>query len=141
MRIGVLCSGGDAPGMNACIRGVVRTALALGHEVVGIRRGYQGLLAEDFHLNHRGEPLMTLRCVSNILQRGGTMLHTSRCEEFYHESGQRQAAEVLHKHGIGALIPIGGDGTIRGAMALSRFIKDRLLPAPEQSTTTCAAPI
>ena len=130
MRIGVLCSGGDAPGMNACIRAVVRTALGLGHQVVGIRRGYQGLLDEDFHVNRQGQPLMTLRCVSNILQRGGTILHTSRCREFYQESGQRRAAEVLRRHGIEALIPIGGDGTIRGAMALRRYFPGPIIACP-----------
>lgn len=130
MRIGVFCSGGDAPGMNACIRAVVRAALAGGHEVVGIRRGYQGLLEEDFHINAEGQPRMTLRCVSNILQRGGTILHTSRCSQMYKEAGQRRAAEVLHQHGIDALVPIGGDGTIRGAMALSRFYPGRIVSCP-----------
>ncbi len=130
MRIGVFCSGGDAPGMNACIRAVVRSALAGGHEVVGIRRGYQGLLEEDFHLNANGQPRMTLRCVSNILQRGGTILHTSRCAQMHKEAGQRRAADVLHRHGIDALVPIGGDGTIRGAMALSRFYSGRIVSCP-----------
>ncbi len=130
MRIGLFCSGGDAPGMNACIRAVVRAAVTGGHEVIGIRRGYQGLLEEDFHRNAQGQPRMTLRCVSNILQRGGTILHTSRCPAMFQEEGQRRAAEVLQRHGIDALIPIGGDGTIRGAMALSRFYAGRIVSCP-----------
>ena len=81
MRIGVFTSGGDAPGMNACIRAVVRTAFPLGHEVIGIRRGYKGLLDEDFYFSfHRNDHQMHLRSVSNIIHRGGTIFHTSRCE-------------------------------------------------------------
>ena len=95
MRIGVFCSGGDAPGMNACLRAVVRSAIASGHEVVGIRRGYQGLLDEDFYVNASGEALMRLRSVSNLSKRGGTILLSSRSEEFRTEAGQQKAVELL----------------------------------------------
>ena len=83
MRIGLLTSGGDAPGMNACIRAVVRTAIPRGHQVIGIRRGYEGLFEEAF-LNSLGlnDFPMDMRSVSNVIQRGGTILHTSRCERF-----------------------------------------------------------
>ena len=95
MRIGVFCSGGDAPGMNPCVRAVVRSSLSAGHEVVGIRRGYEGLLNEDFYLNADGQPLMTLRSVSNLSKLGGTILRSSRSSEFRAETGQKRAAEVL----------------------------------------------
>ena len=94
MRIGLLTSGGDAPGMNACIRAVVRTALPRGHQVIGVRRGYEGLLEETFYYSfHRKDFQMDLRSVSNIIQRGGTILHTSRCERFETEEGQQAAAD------------------------------------------------
>ncbi|NUQ61802.1 MAG: 6-phosphofructokinase [Pirellulales bacterium] len=130
MRIGVFCSGGDAPGMNACLRSVVRSALSAGHEVVGIRRGYQGLLDEDSYVNPDGKPLMTLRSVSGISRYGGTMLHTSRSDEFRTEAGQKKAAAILCKHGIDALIPIGGDGTFRGAVALAQHWDGRIIGCP-----------
>jgi 6-phosphofructokinase 1 len=120
MRIGVFSSGGDAPGMNACIRAVVRSAISLEHQVVGINRGYQGLLEEDFFLNSKCEPLMEPRSVSNILKLGGTILYTSRCEQFRTESGVKKAAKILQKHRIDALIPIGGDGTFHGAVDLAK---------------------
>lgn len=130
MRIGVFCSGGDAPGMNACVRSVVRTALAAEHEVVGIRRGYQGLLDEDFHRPPSGGILMTARCVSNIVQRGGTILGSSRSPEFRTDAGQQKAAAILKRHGIDALVPIGGDGTFAGAIALGRFWPGRVIGCP-----------
>jgi 6-phosphofructokinase 1 len=130
MRIGVFCSGGDAPGMNACVRAVVRSGLAAGHEVVGIRRGYQGLLEEDFFVNPEGQPLMTLRCVSNIVKLGGTILQSSRSEEFRAEAGQKKAAEVLRKNRIDALVPIGGDGTFHGAVALAKHWDGRIIGCP-----------
>ena len=120
MRIGVFCSGGDAPGMNPCVRAVVRSAIAAGHEVVGIRRGYQGLLEEDFYTNKKGEQLLGLRSVSNLSKLGGTILHSSRSDDFRTEAGRTKAAEVLDKHKILGLIPIGGDGTFRGAVALAQ---------------------
>ncbi len=130
MRIGVFCSGGDAPGMNACLRAVVRSAKAAGHDVVGIRRGYQGLLNEDFYVNADGEPLMELRSVSNLAKLGGTILHTSRSEEFRTDAGQKKAAAILQKHRIEALIPIGGDGTFRGAVGLSRYYPGLMVGCP-----------
>ena len=111
--IGVLTSGGDAPGMNAAIRAVVRTAIAKGLEVKGILRGYAGLLNEEI-LD------MDYRSVSDIIQRGGTILYTARCEEFKLPKVQERAAEILRKHGIDSLVVIGGDGSYRGAEALTR---------------------
>lgn len=130
MRIGVLCSGGDAPGMNACTRAVVRSAVSSGHEVIGICRGYQGLLEEDFFRRSEGEPLMRLRSVSNIVKLGGTVLGTSRCPEFRTEAGLQKAAEILHKHRIDALVPIGGDGTFHGAVALAKHWEGRIVGCP-----------
>ena len=130
MRIGVFCSGGDAPGMNACLRAVVRSAVSTGHEVVGIRRGYQGVLDEDFFINRDGASTMTLRAVSDLSKLGGTILRTSRSEAFRDEAGQRRAAAVLDTHGIDALVPIGGDGTFRGAAALARHWNGRIVGCP-----------
>jgi len=126
MRIGVFCSGGDAPGMNACVRAVVRSALAAGHEVVG----YQGLLDEDFFIDRDGRPLMTLRSVSNLLKLGGTMIHSSRSEEFRSEAGVKKAAGILQKNGIDAIIPIGGDGTFHGAVALAQHWQGQIIGCP-----------
>mgnify|MGYP005837001401 CR=1 FL=1 len=130
MRIGVFCSGGDAPGMNPCVRAVVRTAMAAGHEVVGIRRGYQGLLDESFFINSEGHPLMTLRSVSGLSRLGGTILLSSRSDEFRTEAGQKKAAAILRKHKIDALVPIGGDGTFRGATALRKYWDGPIIGAP-----------
>ena len=130
MRIGVFCSGGDAPGMNACLRAVVRSAIVQGHEVVGIRRGYQGLLDEDFHLGPDGLPLMTLRCVSNIVNRGGTIIRTSRSSEFQTTTGQQKAAAILKRQQIDALVAIGGDGTYRGCLALAQHWEGQLIGCP-----------
>ncbi len=130
MRIGVFCSGGDAPGMNACVRAVVRTAIAGGHDVVGINRGYHGLLAEDFFINADREPRMTLRSVSDWSRFGGAFLRSSRSDEFRTEAGQKKAAAILVKHGIDALVPIGGDGTFRGAVALAKVWKGLIVGCP-----------
>jgi len=130
MRIGVLCSGGDAPGMNPCIRAVVRSAVAAGHEVIGIRRGYQGLLEEDFFINAAGEPLMGLRSVSNLSKLGGTILHSSRSEQFRTEAGRQKAVATLEKYKIDALILVGGDGTFHGAVALSQHWDGKLIGCP-----------
>jgi 6-phosphofructokinase 1 len=112
-RIGVLTSGGDSPGMNAAIRAVVRTGLYHGLEVFGIRRGYQGLIEDDIFL-------MESRSVANIIQRGGTILKSARCLDFYQPGGRAKAYEVLQKRGIEGLVVIGGDGSFQGALALSR---------------------
>lgn len=110
--IGVLTSGGDAPGMNAAVRAVVRTGIGYGYNVMGIKQGYRGLLKEDMEL-------MDARGVSEYLQRGGTMLETARCPEFATDEGIAKGAEVCRKNGIDALVVIGGDGSFRGARALS----------------------
>lgn len=110
--IGVLTSGGDAPGMNAAIRAVVRAGIASGLKVKGIRRGYAGLLEEDiFDMNTMS--------VTDIVQRGGTILFTSRCAEMRTPEGQKKAADICRKHGIDGIVVIGGDGSFRGAQKLS----------------------
>lgn len=110
--IGVLTSGGDAPGMNAAIRAVVRSGLSSGVKVKGIRRGYAGLLEEDI-LD------MDTMSVSDIVQKGGTILYTSRCKEMTTPEGQKKAADICRKHGIDGIVVIGGDGSFRGAQKLS----------------------
>ena len=112
--IGVLTSGGDAPGMNAAIRAVVREAIAKGKKVKGIKRGYAGLLQEEI-------VDMSSTDVSNIIFRGGTILYTARCMEFVTPEGQEQGAEICRRHGIDGLVVIGGDGSYRGAQAMSRL--------------------
>jgi 6-phosphofructokinase 1 len=112
-RIGVLTSGGDAPGMNAAIRAVVRTGLYYGLEVYGIIRGYQGMIEDDIFR-------MESRSVANIIQRGGTILKTARCKEFYEPAGRKKAFNNLHKRGINGLVIIGGDGSFRGAVKFSQ---------------------
>ena len=110
--IGVLTSGGDAPGMNAAIRAVVRAGIASGLKVKGIRRGYAGLLEEDIID-------MDTMSVTDIVQRGGTILFTSRCKEMVTPEGQKRAADICRKHGIDGMVVIGGDGSFRGAQKLS----------------------
>ncbi len=110
--IGVLTSGGDAPGMNAAIRAVVRTALANGKKVKGIKKGYNGLLNEEI-------VDMEAKSVADIIQRGGTILQTARCMEFMTEEGQKRGVEVCRKFGIDGLVVIGGDGSFRGAQKLA----------------------
>ena len=110
--IGVLTSGGDAPGMNAAIRAVVRTALNKGLKVKGIQKGYNGLLNDEIID-------MDKRSVADIIQRGGTVLYTARCMEFMTEEGQKRGAEVCRKHGIDGIVVIGGDGSFRGAQKLA----------------------
>lgn len=111
-NIGVLTSGGDSPGMNACIRAVVRTGLYHGLEVFGIMRGYQGMIDDDIVPMHS-------RSVANIIQRGGTILKTARCKDFFEPEGRKRAYENLKKHGIDGLVIIGGDGSFRGAQKFS----------------------
>ena len=111
-RIGLLTSGGDAPGMNAAIRAVVRSGIYFGMEVYGIERGYAGLIEDAVFP-------MEMRSVSNIVQFGGTKLRTARCLEMMTKEGQQQAVETLVKHGIEGLVVIGGDGSFRGAKTLT----------------------
>ena len=112
-RIGVLTSGGDAPGMNAAVRAVVRTAISQGVECVGIRRGWNGLINSDF--TH-----MSATSVSHIINKGGTILYTARSEEFREPSGRAKALSTCKLLGLDGIVAIGGDGTFRGALALSR---------------------
>ena len=112
--IGVLTSGGDAPGMNAAIRAVVRTGIAKGLNVKGIMRGYAGLLKEEI-------VDMDSRSVSDIIQRGGTILYTARCAELRTPEGQQRGAEICKKHGIDGLVVIGGDGSFAGAQKLANL--------------------
>ena len=111
-RIGLLTSGGDAPGMNAAIRAVVRSGIYFGMEVYGIERGYAGLIEDNVYP-------MEMRSVSNIVQCGGTKLRTARCMEMLTTEGQKKAVDTLEKHGIEGLVVIGGDGSFRGARVLS----------------------
>jgi len=112
--IGVLTSGGDAPGMNAAIRAVVRKAISEGKKVKGIYKGYNGLLNEEIKD-------LTARDVSDTISKGGTVLYTARCTEFRTEEGQRRGAEVCRKHGIDGLVVIGGDGSFAGAQKLANL--------------------
>ena len=112
--IGVLTSGGDAPGMNAAIRAVVRTALGKGLKVRGIRKGYQGLMNEEIID-------LSARDVSDIIERGGTILQTARCKEMRTEEGQQKAAAICKKYGIDGLVVIGGDGSFAGAQKLANL--------------------
>jgi 6-phosphofructokinase 1 len=117
-KIAVFTSGGDAPGMNACIRAVVRTALKKGLEVVGIKRGFQGMIEGDF-VN------MDNASVSGIIQRGGTILQSARCDDFRTKEGRQKAFGKLQKEGIEGVVAIGGDGTFTGA---NIFIKEHNIP-------------
>ena len=113
-KIAVLTSGGDAPGMNAAIRAVVRTAIHNGIEVMGVQRGYAGLInGELFPMNRSS--------VSDIIQRGGTILRTARCLEFKQEEVRKEAAQILADNGVEALVVIGGDGSFTGAKLLSKL--------------------
>ena len=111
-KIGVLTSGGDAPGMNAAIRAVVRTGLYHGLEVYGIMRGYQGMIDDDIIQ-------MDTKSVANIIQRGGTVLKTARCKDFFEYEGRKKAYENLKKREIDGVVIIGGDGSFRGAVKFS----------------------
>ncbi|MDD4532513.1 MAG: 6-phosphofructokinase [Bacilli bacterium] len=113
-KIAVLTSGGDAPGMNACVRAVVRSGLVRGFEMYGIRNGYRGLLEDNIVKMNR-------HSVSEIINRGGTVLGTARLPEFKNIEVQKKGVEILKKHGIDALVGIGGDGTYMGLAALSRL--------------------
>ena len=113
-KIAILTSGGDAPGMNAAVRAVVRTALSNGIEVMGVQRGYSGLLDGDI-------TPMTRSSVSDIIQRGGTILRTARCPEFKQEEVRKRAVKILKAYGVEALVVIGGDGSFTGAKLLSKL--------------------
>ncbi len=113
-RIGVLTSGGDAPGMNAAVRAVVRTAVSRGIECIGIRRGWQGLINGDFIL-------LTNESVKHILPHGGTILYTARSEEFMQPGGRQKAVATCKMLGLEGIVAIGGDGTFKGALELSRI--------------------
>lgn len=113
MRVGILTSGGDAPGMNACIRAVVRSCLSKGMEVYGIYQGYQGLLNDEVQQ-------LNIASVADIIHRGGTVLRTARSEEFKTDAGRAKGFEVLQKHGIDVLVVIGGDGTLTGGLELAK---------------------
>jgi 6-phosphofructokinase 1 len=111
-KVGVMTSGGDSPGMNAAIRAVVRTGLYHGLEIFGIMRGYQGMIDDDIFQ-------MNTKSVANIIQRGGTILKTARCKDFFEYEGRRKAYDNLKKRGIDGLVIIGGDGSFRGAVKFS----------------------
>jgi 6-phosphofructokinase 1 len=122
-KLALLTSGGDAPGMNACIRAVVRTALHQNIEIIGFRHGYEGLIHdENIHLTHKS--------VANIIQRGGTILKTSRSQRFRTDEGLQLAANHLKKHNVDGLVVIGGDGTFSGAIALSSKIDIPIVGCP-----------
>lgn len=122
-RIGVLTSGGDAPGMNSAIRAVVRKAIYHGLEVIGIQRGYSGLINGEFKQ-------MDLSSVGDIIHRGGTILRTARSERFLTLEGRRQAVEKIREKGIEGLVIIGGDGSFRGANCLSKEFGIRVVGVP-----------
>lgn len=121
--LGLMTSGGDAPGMNAAIRAVVRVARGHGFRVLGFHRGYEGILQEQFQE-------MDARSVSNIVHRGGTILKTARSKEFLTLAGRKKAARNLDRLGIRALVLIGGDGTFRGAIDLAKIWKGQLIGIP-----------
>jgi len=130
-RIGILTSGGDAPGMNACVRAVIRTALYHGVECYGIRRGYNGLINGDIIK-------LDEKSVGHIINRGGTILNTARSKEFMTEEGQKRAVSTCKFLGLDSIIAIGGDGTFRGAVALSRHgINVVAIPATIDNDLCC----
>lgn len=130
-RIGVLTSGGDAPGMNACVRAVVRTALYHGIECYGIRRGFNGLISGDIiKLDEKN--------VSHIINRGGTILYTARSKDFINEEGQHKAYSTCKFLGLDSIVAIGGDGTFRGARALSKWgVNVICIPATIDNDISC----
>jgi len=130
MRIGVLCSGGDAPGMNPCLRSIVRTACICNIEVYGVRRGYEGLLNEEFYPGENGSPVMGLRSVSGLSKMGGTILRSSRSQRFQEPAGLHHAVKVLQKYGFDAVIAIGGNGTQKGAIDLGNLWNGQVIGIP-----------
>lgn len=136
MRIGVLCSGGDAPGMNPCLRAIVRAGAKHKDEIVGIRHGYRGLLEEEFWQGQGQSessdaiPLIGVREVSGLTNRGGSFLNSSRCLEFQTAEGRQKAVSILRKHKFDALITIGGNGTLSGARDLGRLWEGQIVGLP-----------
>ncbi len=132
MKIGMLCSGGDAPGMNPCIRAIVRAALAREDEIVGIQHGYQGIFDEEFYTRADLPPGvgMGMRSVSGLSKLGGTVLHSSRCKRFTTLEGIKNAAAILRKHKFDALLPIGGNGTLSGAIELAKVWSGQIIGLP-----------
>ena len=122
-KIGVLCSGGDAPGMNAALRAVVRRGIAKKLKIIAIYRGFDGIFQEYFEE-------MTARSVGDIVQRGGTIIKTARCEKFFIDEGVREAAEILKKHNFDGLCALGGDGTFKGLLALQKHWNGQLIGIP-----------
>ena len=122
-KIGILTSGGDAPGMNACIRAVVRSGIYAGLDVYGIHRGYYGLVNDDMELMEMGS-------VSDIIQRGGTILYTARCPEFKTREGLQKAYETIKRHELEGIIVIGGDGSFRGATELTELFGIQTIGIP-----------
>jgi len=122
-RIGLLTSGGDAPGMNAAIRAVVLTAAASGIEVIGYRHGFNGIFSQDFKPLQRTEVL-------HVIQYGGTLLKSARCQTLQQPGGPEQAAAILHQHSIDALVVIGGDGSFRGCQAIAPFYQGQIVGIP-----------
>ncbi|MFN6971936.1 MAG: ATP-dependent 6-phosphofructokinase [Rheinheimera sp.] len=122
-KIGLLTSGGDAPGMNAAIRAVVLTAAAQGIEVIGFKHGFNGIFSSEYQQLHRTEVL-------HIIQHGGTILKSARCKELQQADGPQRAAALLHQHGIDALIVIGGDGSFRGCQALAPYYQGQIVGIP-----------
>ena len=131
--IGILTSGGDAPGMNAAIRAVTRSAIYNGLKVYGIYRGYKGLVTDEIQE-------FKSQNVSNIIQMGGTILKTARCKEFTTPEGRAQAYENMKKHEIDALVIIGGDGSLTGARFSHKNLMFLVSVCPERLTTTCMEP-
>ncbi len=122
-RLGILTSGGDAPGMNAAIRAVVRTALSYKYEIIGIKQGYRGLIDGDFSPLHHSS-------VANIIQRGGTILGTTRCDEFEKDSGMEKARAMVKRSGIDVIVAIGGEGTMKGADEFSKRFGVKMVGLP-----------
>lgn len=122
-KLGVFNSGGDAPGMNACTRAVVRRAINSNIDIYAIKSGFNGIFAEDIEKFGR-------RDVSNIIQTGGALIKTARSTKFYSEEGQKEAAEILTKHNFDGIIGIGGNGTMKGLHALSKFWHGQIIGAP-----------
>jgi 6-phosphofructokinase 1 len=122
-RIGVLTSGGDAPGMNACLRAIVRTAVYHNLEVIGFQHGYRGVLLGEYQV-------LDARSVANIIQRGGTILGSARCPEMHHAEGVERAAKNLKGLGIDALLVIGGNGSMQGAVSLSEHWSGQIIGLP-----------